>query len=426
MREIDKGTENDTGVDDQNTDHGRKTKGKRGRPPKERQAEVQTETATIPMGQVLQLIHSMATNYETRMEHYMKAYENKIEEHMKAYEDKIKELLEIGQKNADRIVALETQYQRMMELVKNSANEQVKMTQTWAQVVASAPATSNTSPTTPSSRPSLPRSSINASSSASQPSHLSQNAIVVDLGRTEDRMSDFTQLKDKVNDALAKHDATKEVVCTGVQRRAGGEDRVKLSFGSEEMAKKARQHDQWFHEARFGRARMLGEQWYPVKVDRVHRATLSPDGTATVSKTATEAVAEENGVQIERIRWLSKASDKMYGSVVMFLTHQHEAQTLLTKGIMDVGGEMAYTRTYESRQVPIRCFKCHQYGHQEARCKATKVVCGKCAQGGHGARECTSTSTRCAACQGPHPATDRACPRYMEQLRRFNPVGRHD
>ena len=33
---------------------------------------------------------------------------------MKAYEDRIEELLEKGQKNADRIVALETQYQSMM------------------------------------------------------------------------------------------------------------------------------------------------------------------------------------------------------------------------------------------------------------------------------------------------------------------------
>ena len=244
--------------------------------------------------------------YENKIEEHRKAYE-KIEEHMEAYETKIKELLEMGQKSADRIVSLETQNQRLMEMVKNSANEQVKMTQTWAQVVASAPASGNTSPTTPSSQPSLPRSSVNPSSSASQPSHLSQNAILIDLSRTDAHVSDIMQLKAKVNDALAQHDATKEVVCTGVQRRAGGEDRVKLSFPSPEMAKKARQHDQWLHEGRFGPARMLGEQWYPIKVDRVHRATLSPDGSVTVSQAATETVAEENGIQIERIRWLGKS-----------------------------------------------------------------------------------------------------------------------
>lgn len=43
---------------------------------------------------------------------------------------------------------------------------------------------------------------------------------------------------------------------------------------------------------------MLGEQWYPVKVDRIHRATLSTDETVTVSKEATKAVAQDNGVQL--------------------------------------------------------------------------------------------------------------------------------
>jgi len=142
-------------------------------------------------------------------------------------------------------------------------------------------------------------------------------------------------------------------------------------------------------------------------------------------KEATQAMARENGVQIERIRWLSRATDKMYGSVVVFLAHQHEAEALLAKGIMDIGGEMAYTRPYERRQVPTRCYKCHQYGHQEARCRSPEVLCGRCAQAGHTAQECTANRVRCAACQGPHPATDRACPRYMELLRRFNPVERH-
>ncbi len=59
---------------------------------------------------------------------------------------------------------------------------------------------------------------------------------------------------------------------------------------------------------------MLGEQWFPVKVNRVHRATLSPDGTVTVSKEATKAVAQETAVQIEWIRGLGRGSDKMYGS----------------------------------------------------------------------------------------------------------------
>ena len=56
--------------------------------------------------------------------------------------------------------------------VKNNASEQVKMTQSWAQVVLVTPAADNSSATTPSSRSSLLRSSINPRSSASQRSNL--------------------------------------------------------------------------------------------------------------------------------------------------------------------------------------------------------------------------------------------------------------
>ena len=441
----DEGSDIEIEGDGQSTETAPKPKAKRGRPPiaqKAQQAHTATDDPTAANVQLVRLVEAMMGRYEKKIEELVKVIqmhknqteklvkigqmnENKIEELVERYEHKISELLEIGQKNADRIVALEAQNQRLMELVKNSANEQVKMTRSWAQVVTGTGPVSKASPSTPASRPSLATTSINPNSSASQASNLSPSAVLIDLNRTNERTRDFAQLKDKVNEALKKHEATKEVVCTGIQRRVGGEDQVKLTFGSEEMAKTARQHDQWCKEARFEEARMLGEQWYPVKVDRVHRATLSPDGAVTVSQAAMEAVAQENRVRIERIRWLSKASDKVYGSVVMFFTHQHEADMLLARGVMDVGGEMAYTRRYERRQAPMRCYKCHQYGHQAARCKASSAVCGRCAQSGHTAPECTSASAKCAACQGPHPATDRVCPKYMELLRRFNPVERH-
>lgn len=138
------------------------------------------------------------------------------------YESKIEELLKIGLANTDQIRALETQNQSLMKLIKDSANEQVTVTQSWAQVVAGAPAANSSSATTPASRPSLPRSSVNPGSSASQTSNLSQSAIVVDLSRTTGRARDFLQLKDKVNEALKRHQSTREVICTGVQRRAGG------------------------------------------------------------------------------------------------------------------------------------------------------------------------------------------------------------
>ena len=73
-------------------------------------------------------------------------------------------------------------------------------------------------------------------------------------------------------------------------------------------------------------------------MDRVNWSTISPNCSTEITKEATEAIARGNGVEIQRMRWLSKASDKAYGLVVVFLADHQEAETLLGKGTMDFGG----------------------------------------------------------------------------------------
>lgn len=85
-------------------------------------------------------------------------------------------------------------------------------------------------------------------------------------------------------------------------------------------------------------------------------------------KEATEAIAHENGVKIQLIRWLSKPSNKAYGSVVVFLANYQETETLLAQRTMGFAGEVAYTRPYEHRKGRTRCFNCYGYGHLEAPC----------------------------------------------------------
>jgi len=45
----------------------------------------------------------------------------------------------------------------------------------------------------------------------------------------------------------------------GLQRRAGAEHQVKVTFESEEQARRARIYDQWLQASRFKDARILGE-----------------------------------------------------------------------------------------------------------------------------------------------------------------------
>ena len=49
---------------------------------------------------------------------------------------------------------------------------------------------------------------------------------------------------------------------------------------------------------------------------------------------------------------------------------------------------------------PLRCFKCHRYGHGENACRG-KVICARCGQVDHESKTCTNAIS-CANCKGSH------------------------
>jgi hypothetical protein len=65
-------------------------------------------------------------------------------------------------------------------------------------------------------------------------------------------------------------------------------------FKCEDDARCARINDGWLQAPRFQDARMLGEQCYPIEVDRVNRFTLCPNSTTDISPEAVQVVADEN------------------------------------------------------------------------------------------------------------------------------------
>lgn len=62
---------------------------------------------------------------------------------------------------------------------------------------------------------------------------------------------------------------------------------------------------------------------------------------------------------------------------------------------------------------PLRCYNCQAYGHHQANCKR-KAMCGKCGSPDHGLAQCTSPP-HCLHCSGPHPASDRLCPKWVSE-----------
>jgi hypothetical protein len=94
-------------------------------------------------------------------------------------------------------------------------------------------------------------------------------------------------------------------------------------------------------------------------------------------------VAKENDVQVHQIQWLSEPDSKIHGSMALYLARRQDADRLLRDGRVEMDGKTAFTRLYERRTGPLRCFKCHQFNHVAARCPSPQPICSQCAGIGH-------------------------------------------
>ena len=62
---------------------------------------------------------------------------------------------------------------------------------------------------------------------------------------------------------------------------------------------------------------------------------------------------------------------------------------------------------------PLRCFKCHRYGHGENACRG-KVTCARYGQVDHESKTCHNAIS-CANCKGSHFAYSRECPKWKQE-----------
>lgn len=233
--------------------------------------------------------------------------------------------------------------------------------------------------------------------------------------------SDVKAVRERVRQAFDSHDDTKAIGWIGVARRGSDHSKVRICLRTEKEAALARNHDGWLHSHLRG-ARMQGEQWYPVKVDRVNKNSVCDESLVRLREDACLKLSAENSISIRKMRFIGRPNpDKLYCSVVLYLASKPEAEKLLSRKYIDVDGEVAYTRVFEPSVGPRRCFRCHQFdSHEARRCPAQEPTCGLCASVGHSERECVSDTLRCANCFGPHRASDRGCPVYKRLLQGAN------
>ena len=63
---------------------------------------------------------------------------------------------------------------------------------------------------------------------------------------------------------------------------------------------------------------------------------------------------------------------------------------------------------------PMRCFKCHRFGHGKDRCRKETSACARCGKGGHAEQGCSNAPT-CINCRGEHSASSKDCPKFLEE-----------
>jgi hypothetical protein len=256
--------------------------------------------------------------------------------------------------------------------------------------------------------------SINPSSSASQPTaSLASNMTstlyctidVSGVGEEERSKAQPGVVRKAIEEEIRTVDGHANWRCAAVIRDVRNMERIKIACRDEAELQRVKEAAQ---KTVLAGARVLRDQLYPVKVDNANRtAILDPEGK--VLPGVADVLGKENDVHIAKIGWLSrKDSGKAYGSMVVYVTKGCEAARLLQDQYFHVAGESAYTRVFEPRHGPVKCYRCQEVGHKAYSCTKPQV-CAKCAQEGHRHNECQAVIPKCVTCGGPHESFSRNC-----------------
>jgi hypothetical protein len=337
-----------------------------------------------------------------------------IEKIVKQNGDLARKLLEMGEKLASlegETVALRSEVTALRGELKKQTQEKP----TWAAIAAQ-------------------RQGITADSkihgTQPQPSNQAPPGITVNIAKLSDPMFDTKnpkEIRNRVLQAFKSHESTRDISWAGITIGTTDPNRVRIHLRTLEDVRKAKKHDEWTH-SHFEGMRIQGDQWYPIKIDSVNKTHICDETRMNIREDTCERLGLENGVEIKKTRFLGRPNpDKQFCSVVIYLQNKEDAEALLLKRVLEIEGGIAYTKVYEPRTGPKRCFNCHKFGNHEARrCPEKQPTCGYCAKAGHVEEECVKESPECVNCGGPHSARDRGCPNYKKTLRETHHIHIHE
>jgi len=163
----------------------------------------------------------------------------------------------------------------------------------------------------------------------------------------------------------------------GIARRGGNLARVRVCLRTYEDERKARIYTDWI-TTHFNGARIHGEQWHVVKIDRVNKNAIYDNTRIRIHGEACDRLSTENGVTIKKMHFLGQQSpDKLYCSVAIYLASREEAESLLHRKFVEIDGELAYTKPYVKMPTPQQCYNCQTFDkHKAHRCPASNQPAG--------------------------------------------------
>ncbi len=146
---------------------------------------------------------------------------------------------------------------------------------------------------------------------------------------------------------------------------AKNSQRVFMFFHSGADESKARIHEEQWLKVQYPLAKIQLLAMYLIKVNGAKACTVADQITGHTFESVRHSIREENGCVIVKLGWLSKRdSEKLYGSTVVYLASNSQADKFLEKGLCEEGGKSAYTDIWkEQNPGDRRCFNCQRFGN---------------------------------------------------------------
>ena len=279
-------------------------------------------------------------------------------------EQRLVDILEVVQELSRTVEKQTVEIQELKKLLKGAKGDQVRMalgssakTSTMASHIAANIASNTAAQEPPHSTP-LVQASVRPLQSKGGPS------IVIDLSVCDVQVKErsFLELRRYIEKCIQGFDETRDIVLKGMNKDGKKDHRFFLFFHTKDDEKKARIHSGNWLSTAFPRVIIQSSATYKVKVNNVRADAVIDLVTNRVTETARQAVSNVSGYSIARMGWLS-GPGKKYGSMVVQFTQKANADEVLARGLIEVGGESACATVWMEKSKAQRCFKCQQFGH---------------------------------------------------------------